>query len=182
MSNHKDSDELYDCDRSGFTYRKAQLVRQRGLLVAPGEVDDDRRIAKPKPRYRSPRENAGSTDAVNSGTVFSITAANGINSLGQTHEFSHDGAHYHYFMRVVGSGGAVDIVADPQISAATDGYRLTIEGTSDTNTVLLEHGAGLSLTNQTPITLKNGDRITLVYDGSLTTWYETSRDKGGVSW
>ena len=47
---------------------------------------------------------------------------------------------------IEGSGGAVNITANPQIEAgATVGQILIIQGTSNTNTVTFEDGDGLSL-------------------------------------
>ena len=47
-------------------------------------------------------------------------------------------------MRVAGNGGAIDITADPQIAAGTDGQVVIIQGTHDTNTITLDDGAGLA--------------------------------------
>jgi hypothetical protein len=47
---------------------------------------------------------------------------------------------------VQGSGGAVDISADPQIAAGSNvGQRLILIGCDDTNTVKLENGTGVKL-------------------------------------
>lgn len=47
---------------------------------------------------------------------------------------------------IEGSGGAVDISASPQIAAGTNiGQTLELNGCSNTNTVLLEDGTGLSI-------------------------------------
>lgn len=74
---------------------------------------------------------------------------------------------------IQGSGGAVDISANPQISAGTFvGQELTLVGRSDTNTVLLEHGDGLELNGS--CTLIAGSMIKLVYDGTM--WTEESRN------
>lgn len=76
-------------------------------------------------------------------------------------------------MRVAGSGGAIDITANPQIAAGTDGQIVIIQGTHDTNTVKLDNGAGLALSAS--ITLAANDNITLMYDSGETVWIETSR-------
>lgn len=74
---------------------------------------------------------------------------------------------------VTGSGGAVDVSANPQIAAgAYTGQELILIGRSDTNTVKLENGAGLAL-NGTCV-LSEGSTIELVWDGS--NWAEVTRN------
>ena len=76
-------------------------------------------------------------------------------------------------MRIVGDGGAIDITANPQIAAGTDGQVVIIQGTSDANTVKLDDGNGLALSAS--ITLAAQDNITLMYDSGDSEWIETSR-------
>lgn len=76
-------------------------------------------------------------------------------------------------MRVVGDGGAVDITANPQIVAGTDGQVVIIQGTHDTNTVTLDDGNGLALSAQCVLAAQ--DNITLMYDSGDSEWIETSR-------
>lgn len=93
----------------------------------------------------------------------SIVAATGITSAQITSSI----------LRVQGSGGAVDISANPQIAAGTDGQILEIHGESNTNTVKLDTGTGLLLAGGASITLGIGDVIVLRYIG--TSWREISR-------
>lgn len=73
---------------------------------------------------------------------------------------------------IQGSGGAVDVSANPQIAAATNvGQELRLIGRSDTNTVMFEDGTGLSL-NGTCI-LGEDQILDLFFDG--TNWVETNR-------
>lgn len=73
---------------------------------------------------------------------------------------------------VEGSGGPVDISVDPQIPVATvEGSQLILIGASDTNTVQLDDGTGLSLTGT--MTLFDESNITLTFRDGL--WNETSR-------
>lgn len=76
-------------------------------------------------------------------------------------------------MRVAGNGGAIDITADPQIVAGTDGQIVIIQGTHDTNTVTLDDGTGLALSAQCVLAAQ--DNITLMYDSGDSEWIETSR-------
>lgn len=73
---------------------------------------------------------------------------------------------------VQGSGGAVDISANPQITAgAYDGQELLLVGRSATNTLQLDDGNGLSL--QGTCILGLDESINLNWDGSV--WVEVSR-------
>lgn len=97
------------------------------------------------------------------GTPTAITAVGGI---------SFSGTAYSNVNFVTGSGGAVTVTANPQIAAATNvGQQLVLYGNSDTNTVTLADGNGLSLNG--PVTLKNHSIISLIWDG--TVWAELSR-------
>lgn len=72
---------------------------------------------------------------------------------------------------VQGSGGAVDISANPQIAAGTNvGQRLVLHGRSDTNTVKLEHSTGVNLKNKGEVFLFADDTIEFHWDG--TNWTE----------
>lgn len=73
---------------------------------------------------------------------------------------------------IQGSGGAVDVSANPQIAAgSTVGQELTLVGRSDTNTVLLEHGTGLSLNG--PWLAEEDSVLNLIWDS--VNWVEVSR-------
>ena len=78
-------------------------------------------------------------------------------------------------MRVQGSGGAVDITADPQIADGADGQIVILKGMSNTNTLTLDDGTGLSLTNSASFTLGAKDTISLMYDAVDDVWIEISR-------
>jgi len=73
---------------------------------------------------------------------------------------------------ITGSGGAVDVTANPQVAAGTTGQELILIGRSDVNTVTLENGTGLAL-NGTCV-LSEGSTLHLVYDG--TNWAEVTRN------
>lgn len=73
---------------------------------------------------------------------------------------------------ITGSGGAVTVTANPQVSAGTVvGQILYIIGTDDTNTVTIADGNGLSLNGD--MTFFNHSALTLLWDGSV--WTELSR-------
>jgi len=74
---------------------------------------------------------------------------------------------------IQGSGGSVNITADPQIEAGEeDSQTMRLIGRSDTNTVILEDGAGLSMNSL--IELGEDDAITFMFDSSV--WVELSRN------
>ena len=75
---------------------------------------------------------------------------------------------------IAGSGGAIDITADPQIEAATaTGSILTLFGTSDVDTITLENGNGLKLNGS--ILMDSGKVLSLVFDG--VDWSEVARNE-----
>lgn len=101
-------------------------------------------------------------------------------------------------MHVKSTGGNVVLatIADSEL-----GDRLTLKGTSDTDTVTLNEGTTVDLTYDLPVTLKNGDMISFVYVNDIdlgmkwgdpwdisqwgnveygSGWRETSRLSGGV--
>ncbi len=77
--------------------------------------------------------------------------------------------------RIQGSGGAVDVTANPQIAAGVDGQVIRLQGDNDTNTVKFDDGTGLSLNGGTSFTMGKGDILQLTYDTGDALWYEISR-------
>jgi len=78
-------------------------------------------------------------------------------------------------MRVLGNGGAVDITANPQIVAGTDGQRVIIQGTNDTNTVKIDDGTGVVLTSGVSFVVGKNDIIEFMYDSGESAWIELRR-------
>lgn len=152
------------------------LRRQRGMWLCGDCVDDLSKIKYPRPRFFSPRDNSTSVDSVNEPTIFTISAGTGINSISQSREYTREGGRSVYHMYVVSDGGAIDISAVPQIVAGTEGDILTLSGTSDTDTILLEDTAGVALIGGLPMVLTDRDSITFVYNE-----FEGS-DPGGGGW
>lgn len=92
-----------------------------------------------------------------------ITAVGGITPTGQGIEI----------MFVAGSGGPIDVSANPQIAAGTQvGQQLVLVGRDDTNTVYLEDGNGLKMNG--PVTLSADSTITFVWD--TVSWVELNRN------
>lgn len=192
--------QKHTCERCGFDYKKSELKRQRGMLLSHDCYDNLKRIQQPNPRWGSPRDNSTTTTAVNTRTVFTISAAAGITALSQSREYTHEGSRRHFHMDVVSDGGAISISASPQIVAGLQGDVLTLTGTSDTNTITINDDGAILLRYDSPMTLTDGDTITFVYNatftnpygewgidawgqdwgGSSSGWVETSRTKGGI--
>lgn len=81
---------------------------------------------------------------------------------------------------IQGSGGAVDITANPQVATPVapidEGGELLLICVSGTNTVKLENGDGLILNGS--FTMGLNDSIRLWFDG--TNWRESTRTYGGA--
>lgn len=76
-------------------------------------------------------------------------------------------------MFIEGSGGAVDITCNPQISPATIvGSELTLIGTSDSKRVKIQNGDGVHLHGTMVLRLR--DTLKLIWDGIM--WTELCRN------
>lgn len=97
------------------------------------------------------------------GSPTAITAVGGV---------SFSGSNYTNINFITGSGGAVTVTASPQIAAGSAvGQKLQLIGESNTNTVKLQDGTGLSLNGAWVGALQSV--LNLTWDGS--TWVENSR-------
>jgi len=197
--------EKFTCDRCGFDFKKSELRKQRGMYLSHDCFDKLDRIPTHRPRFNPPRDDSTSTGVPTSivPSVLTVSAVTGVNQLFQSHELSErrDNTHKSIFMKVVSDGGAITVTADPPIVAGYNGQILTLQGTSDTDTVKLEDTGTLMLNGASSITLKAGDTINLVYNifsasvggwgtsmwgstgygfgGATEGWVEASRYKGG---
>jgi len=72
---------------------------------------------------------------------------------------------------VQGSGGHVDVTANPQIAAPTSGVMMVIVGRNDDQTVQFDDGTGMSLNG--PAVLAADSILGVWFDG--TNWVETFR-------
>lgn len=100
------------------------------------------------------------------------TSGGGITSLGNAQDFLREGYRNNYVMHIVGDG-PVTVTSNPPIVAGVQGTILTLVGTSDVNTVTFTSLGNLSLVS--PITLKSGTVLTVVYDADASVWREASR-------
>lgn len=167
--------KLKDSDRSGFTFKEIELVKDKGNLVGPGEFD------APPPSNQSTggegemdrsgiRVNWDTYDAVNERAIQYITAAGGItfptvpDSQGKTDPNNS-------WIYIAGSTASVNLTKNPQISAGRQNSILTVECIS--NNVILETGSGLSLRKL--FNMDSGSLINFIYNATDNLWYETSR-------
>lgn len=114
--------------------------------------------------------------------VLSTAAAGGIYSVVTTQTIAGGGTvtlttAAAQYIPVAGSGGAVTLSTTPFASNPSDGTQITLEGTSNTNTVSLTNNdanGGVILNGD--VTLGQYDTITLVYRQSLLRFVETGRN------
>ena len=166
----KSSLQLYDCDRCMFTFKKKSLRKQRGMLLCDACFDTTLEIEPLNVKWLSHRDNSTSIAAVNTPTVFTVTTA-GITAVGQSNKREREGVVTTYYMQVVELPTVV--TAPTQIAAMPDKTLLVLQGTSDTYSVTISVGNGTDLTS--PMVLKNGSTLSLVYNTTSAQWCETSR-------
>lgn len=165
---------LKDSDRSGFTFKEVELVKDKGNLVGPGEFD------APPPSSQSTggegdmdrsgiRANWQSYDAVNSRPTQIVASSGGIvfptvpDSAGKSDPNN-------AWIYVAGSSVTVDITKNPQVSPGRVNAILTIQCVS--NNIVIENSNGLVLTRLFNMT--SGDILNLIY-ATDNLWHETSR-------
>lgn len=161
---------LYDCDRCKFTYKKADLRKQRGMLLCDPCFDSVLEIQPVILALYSPRANSNTTTAVTEPITFTVTTA-GIQALAKSQNFTREGTTNSFVMYVVGLPTVV--TANPQIIGGQQGTLLTLVGTDNVNYVTISTGNGTDLTSS--MVLKNGNQLSLVYNAKSALWCETSR-------
>lgn len=131
---------------------------------AEGQILVQRAAAGSGLSWEAPTASATNKSVTGSaGTPSAIVAGTGITGLS---------ADILQSIFIEGSGGAVDVTANPQIEAGTTvGQILEIIAKDNTNTVKFEDGTGLSLNG--PITMNLDSVLVLFWDGS--NWIEFSR-------
>ena len=162
-------------DRSGFDFFERELLKDAPWKVAPDEFDT------PPPSKRSlggegdisgePRANSGFSTISNydvptevENPIVYVLAANGITPS------------LHPFMRITGSNAAVDITANPQITAGKEGQVLNLVCID--SSVTLDDGTGVTMLNGIGYQMRSGDISVFMYHSSGTVgWQETSRER-----
>jgi hypothetical protein len=93
-----------------------------------------------------------------------VTALGGITPAGVAEEI----------IFIQGSGGPIDITASPQIAAGTsNGQKLTLICTNDTNTVKVDDATGMALNGN--FTMKAECVLSLIWVSGLNEWMEAGR-------
>lgn len=155
-------------DRSGFDYLEHEMVKEKGLWIAPDERDD------PPPSKIS----LGGEGDISRGTYFRDSTALTIDddrlnptfyitAAGITPSFSHP------YMRITGSNNAVTITANPRIAAGAEGQVITLFCT-DSN-ITISNGNGVSLIGSQNLLLSSGAIAVFMYNTANNAWNETSR-------
>lgn len=166
---------LKDSDRSGFTFKEIELVKDKGILVGPDEFDT------PPPSNKSlggrgillnpdARQNSEDTSALNSRTTQFVTAAGGITFV-QNYDSQSKFDINNQWIYIAGSLATVNITANPQVSAGYQNAIFSIQCVS--NNIILENGSGLSLRRL--INMDSGAILNLIYNATDNLWHETSR-------
>lgn len=178
---------LRDSDRSGFTFREIELVKDKANLVGPGEFD------APPPSNQSTggegdmdrsgvRPNWNTTTAVEVRPTQILDSLNG-STIGIIFPIIPDSQGKsdtnNAWVYIAGINASVNLNSNPQITSGYQNSIITVQCVS--NRVILENGNGLSL--RTPVfNMSSGSIITLFYSATNNLWYETSRSSidGGV--
>ena len=168
----------YSSDRSGFDnwaydgktfHKKWEYVKQTGLTLQPEEYD----VPPPSTRPLGGADISGnlrtnwdttSVPPVSAINIQYITAAGGIASV-----FGVD------VVYVTGSNQAVDITANPQVSAGKPQQIMGIQCVG--SNITLQDGSGLTLIAGQQFVMDSGAVITMFYNATDSTWHETSRGR-----
>jgi len=166
-------------DQSGFDnfrfdgttfHKKWTSITQRGLTIAPDEFDT------PPPSTKSlggadisgsPRANSLTT-TVPSGhdiTIQYVTAAGGITASQASTIY------------VTGSNTAVNISANPQVSAGRGQQIMSIQCVG--SNITLDDGNGLALIAGQQFIMNSGSIFNAMFSGTDNLWHETSRVQNG---
>jgi len=164
-----------ESDRSGFDYKKILLVNDKGSQVGLDEYDEP-----PPSKIPLGGEGEISDDGIRATTSLTIDTERDnptilINSTnGIQHSFVHP------YMRIAGSNAAIDIAANPQITAGQQDDVLTLYCVG--SDITLDHGTGLNMMNSANFTMTSGSVIGFIYTTGGTVWNETFRiARGGFA-
>ena len=111
---------------------------------------------------------AGTTFTVN-GALTLVPSAVALISAGSSIPVANS------IVKLVGNGGPVNISFNPQLEDGVHGQIIILRGASNVNTVTLEEGNGLALTDGLSFILGNKDTMSLMYDAADDQWIEISR-------
>lgn len=167
---------LRDSDRSGFTYKNIELVKDNGFLVGGDEID-----APPPSSRLYPDEGGLSPGDVRSDptdysvrTHETLQVLNTASTISLNHQVDNAGNYTSIksIVYVAGSNAQTILSSNPQIAASHDRDILVVQGAG--SAVLLRNGSGLRLYTSF-LTLNSGTLVTFIYDTGGAVWCETSR-------
>jgi len=174
--------KLRDSDRSGFTFKEIQLVKDKSSLVGPDEFDMPPPSNKPtggEGIVLNPdaRINSTSYAALNSRTTQLVNSSNGITFLDPYDSQNKFDINNQWFY-VAGLTATTNIAANPQISAGYHNAVITLQCVS--NKIILENSAGLVMPRI--FNMDSGAIINFIFNATDNLWHETSRShiNGGV--
>lgn len=167
--------KLKDSDRSGFTYKEIELVKDHSFLVGPNEFDS------PPPSNQSTggegdvdrtgiRANWDTYTAVEERPVQIINASASIvfptvpDSMGHTDPNNS-------WIYISGITGSVNLTVNPQITPGRQNSIITVQCIS--NNVILENSNGLVMPRL--FNMDSGSILNLIYNATDNLWHETSR-------
>lgn len=166
---------LRDSDRSGFTFREIELVKDKGALVGPDEFD------APPPSNQSTggegdidrsgiRANWDTYTATNSRPSQSVSPSSGIrfNLLPDSASKKDPNNQWIY---ISGVSSTTVLSVNPQITRGLQNSIITLQCIS--NNVILKTGSGLSLNRM--FNMDSGAILNLIYNATDNLWHETSR-------
>ena len=137
--------KLRDSDRSGFTFKEIQLVKDKGSLVGPDEFDMPPPSNKPTggegiTLNPDARINSTSYAPLNSRVTQLVNSSNGITFLSDSDSQGKFDTNNQWFY-VAGKSLVTDIACNPQISRGYQNAILTVQCVS--NRIILENSNGL---------------------------------------
>jgi len=174
--------KLKDSDRSGFTYKEIDLVKDKGSLVGPDELDMPPPSNKPtggEGIVLNPdaRINSTSYAALNSRTTQLVNSSNGITFLDPSDSQNKFDLNNQWFY-VAGVTAITNIVSNPQISAGYQNAVITLQCVS--NRIILENSSGLVMPRL--FDMDSGAILNLIFNATDNLWHEVSRShiNGGL--
>ena len=174
--------KLADSDRSGFTYKEIDLVKDKASKVGPDEFDMPPPSNKPmggEGVILNPdaRINSTSYVALNSRTTQVVTAAGGITFI-QLPDSQDKYDINNQWIYVAGAEAVTNLSGNPQISAGYQNSIITLQVVS--NRIILENSNGLAMTRL--FNQGSGGIISLMYNSTDNLWHELSRSNydGGM--
>lgn len=169
---------LRDSERSGFTYKEIELIRDEGSLVGSDEFDSpppsniplggagDRSTSE---YYRASTSTV--PDASHDFTTQYITTANQIAFVKGDDASGTLNPNFGW-LYISGSNSSVTVSTNPQITSGSQNDKIAIQCVG--SNVILQDGNGLDLRTSI-VNMDSGYILNLFYSATDSLWHETSR-------